>query len=223
MVVPRCERTGDVVEPMLTDQWFVDMRKAAPASHPPFRASRSRIFASRRSREGLAGGDGRRRKCASCPASGTRRTTTGSPTSRTGASRASSGGATGFPRGTARRATSTSRVTRLMRVPREPAWPRAAMLLRDEDVLDTWFSSALWCRSHARLAGGDAGARDVPSVDGADDRLRHHLLLGRPDDHDHDLFHRPRAVPRCVHERSRPRREGQKMSKSKGNFSIRST
>jgi valyl-tRNA synthetase len=36
MVVPRCGRTGVVVEPMLTDQWFVDMRKPAPATHPYF-------------------------------------------------------------------------------------------------------------------------------------------------------------------------------------------
>ncbi len=31
MMVPRCARTGEVVEPMLTDQWFVAMRK--PATH----------------------------------------------------------------------------------------------------------------------------------------------------------------------------------------------
>jgi len=36
MVVPRCGRTGVVVEPMLTDQWFVNMRRPAPASHPFF-------------------------------------------------------------------------------------------------------------------------------------------------------------------------------------------
>lgn len=36
MVVPRCGRTGEVVEPMLTDQWFVDMKTKAPASHPYF-------------------------------------------------------------------------------------------------------------------------------------------------------------------------------------------
>ena len=34
MVVPRCGRTGEVVEPMLTDQWFVAMTKTAPATHP---------------------------------------------------------------------------------------------------------------------------------------------------------------------------------------------
>jgi valyl-tRNA synthetase len=32
MMVPRCARTGVVVEPMLTDQWFVAMSKAAPPS-----------------------------------------------------------------------------------------------------------------------------------------------------------------------------------------------
>jgi valyl-tRNA synthetase len=34
MIVPRCGRTGEVVEPMLTDQWYVAMRKAAPPTHP---------------------------------------------------------------------------------------------------------------------------------------------------------------------------------------------
>ena len=36
MVVPRCGRTGEVVEPMLTDQWFVAMTKPAPDDHPFF-------------------------------------------------------------------------------------------------------------------------------------------------------------------------------------------
>jgi valyl-tRNA synthetase len=34
MIVPRCGRTGEVIEPMLTDQWYVAMRKPAPATHP---------------------------------------------------------------------------------------------------------------------------------------------------------------------------------------------
>ena len=33
MVVPRCGRTGEVIEPMLTDQWFVAMSKPAPSAH----------------------------------------------------------------------------------------------------------------------------------------------------------------------------------------------
>ena len=36
MIVPRCGRTGEVVEPMLTDQWYVAMRVPAPSSHPHF-------------------------------------------------------------------------------------------------------------------------------------------------------------------------------------------
>jgi valyl-tRNA synthetase len=36
MVIPRCGRTGEVVEPMLTDQWFMALTKPAPATHPFF-------------------------------------------------------------------------------------------------------------------------------------------------------------------------------------------
>ena len=34
MIVPRCGRTGEAVEPMLTDQWYVAMQRPAPPSHP---------------------------------------------------------------------------------------------------------------------------------------------------------------------------------------------
>ena len=30
LMVPRCARTGQVIEPMLTDQWFVAMTKSGP-------------------------------------------------------------------------------------------------------------------------------------------------------------------------------------------------
>jgi valyl-tRNA synthetase len=36
MVVPRCERSGEIVEPMLTDQWFVAMTRPAPDTHAWF-------------------------------------------------------------------------------------------------------------------------------------------------------------------------------------------
>ncbi len=36
MVVPRCGRSGEIVEPMLTDQWFVAMKTPAPATHFAF-------------------------------------------------------------------------------------------------------------------------------------------------------------------------------------------
>ena len=39
LMVPRCERTGVVIEPMLTDQWFVAMSKPAPdGTHFPGRS-----------------------------------------------------------------------------------------------------------------------------------------------------------------------------------------
>ncbi|MEP6996513.1 MAG: valine--tRNA ligase [Betaproteobacteria bacterium] len=36
MIVPRCERSGEIVEPMLTDQWFVAMKRPAPDTHARF-------------------------------------------------------------------------------------------------------------------------------------------------------------------------------------------
>jgi valyl-tRNA synthetase len=36
MIVPRCGRTGEIVEPMLTDQWYMAMTRPAPATHPLF-------------------------------------------------------------------------------------------------------------------------------------------------------------------------------------------
>ena len=62
LMVPRCARTGQIVEPMLTDQWFVAMTK--PGANA--RASRSRrIDAVQTAR------------CASCPSTGSTPTTSG--------------------------------------------------------------------------------------------------------------------------------------------------
>jgi valyl-tRNA synthetase len=50
MMVPRCARTNEVVEPMLTDQWFVAMSKPAPAGtlHPGESIARVALEAVRR-------------------------------------------------------------------------------------------------------------------------------------------------------------------------------
>ena len=77
----------------------------------------------------------------------------------------------------------------------------AGALTRDEDVLDTWYSSALVPFSTLGWPGEDDRAGPVPAVDRAGHRLRHHLLLGRPDDHDDDALHRPGAVPARLHPR----------------------
>jgi valyl-tRNA synthetase len=119
MVVPRGDRSGAVLEPYLTDQWYV---KVAPLADP--RSPRSRMAA-----------------CASCPRTGRRPISSGCATSRTGASAASSGGATGSRPGT----TPRRRARRPTRPTRGAAPASADVPLRqDEDVLDTWFSSALW-------------------------------------------------------------------------------
>ena len=90
------------------------------------------------------GGGGRAATSSSFPSTGPRPTTTGWRTSRTGASRASSGGATRFRPGTTRPATSTSARSEdeAQRAGRG-AGLTPARSRRDEDVLDTWFSSAL--------------------------------------------------------------------------------
>ena len=69
----------------------------------------------------------------------------------------------------------------------------------------------------ARLAGQDAGARALLSDLDAGHRLRHHLLLGRAHDDDGAALHEGGAVPRRLHPRLVRDASGAKMSKSKGN------
>ena len=116
---PSATAPGVVIEPWLTDQWYVDAAKLALA----------------RDRGGAARATSR-----SCPRPGRRPGSTGSRTSSPGASRASSGGATASRLGTPRTATSSSRRPRRKRARQAGDQP----LRQDEDVLDTWFSSALW-------------------------------------------------------------------------------
>jgi valyl-tRNA synthetase len=115
---PFGDRGGVVIEPWLTDQWYVDAEELAK---PPMEAVRS----------------GRSR---SCPRAGKRPSSTGWRTSSRGASRASCGGGTGFRLGMPEDGeifvAETEEARRL--------WPGTAKITRDNDVLDTWFSSALW-------------------------------------------------------------------------------
>ena len=67
-------------------------------------------------------------------------------------------------------------------------------LRRDEDVLDTWFSSALWPFSTLGWPDDTPGARALLPDRHAGDRQGHHLLLGRPDDDARPPRHRPGAV-----------------------------
>jgi hypothetical protein len=80
---------------------------------------------------------------------------------------------------------------------------------RDADVLDTWFSSGLWPMGTLGWPEDtDAFRRYFPDRC-PDHGLRHHLLLGRPDDHDAKGGGRRMAVSHCLPAPARPGREGQ--------------
>jgi len=90
MKVPRGDRSHSVIEPLLTDQWFV---RAQPLAEPAIRAVEE-------GRIGLLPEN-------SCRRTGRRPTSNGCATSRTGASAARSGGATASRPGTTPTAPST--------------------------------------------------------------------------------------------------------------------
>ena len=66
---------------------------------------------------------------------------------------------------------------------------RELELTRDEDVLDTWFSSALWPFSTLGWPDETPDLAALLSDQRPGHRLRHHLLLGRPDDDDGPALH----------------------------------
>src|SRR5450631_1953405 len=131
MVVPRCGRTGEVIEPMLTDQWFVAMAEPAPASHAWFGGKSFKDICLQAVNDGLAG----------------------------------SGASAPDPiRFVPDHWTSTYNhwlanvhawyddqgnivVARNVDEASKKCGKPAASLRQDPDVLDTWFSSALWCHS----------------------------------------------------------------------------
>ena len=135
LMVPRGDRTGVVIEPMLTDQWFVAMSKPAPEGT---------LQSGQVDRRNGAATSCATARSNSCRKTGRPPITSGSKTSRTGASRANCGGATRFRRGTTKTARSiVARRPKTKRAPRRAQQGYTGALKRDDDVLDTWFSSAL--------------------------------------------------------------------------------
>ena len=97
-------------------------------------------------------------------------------------------------------------------VPREPRptsareSPRGEGWTRDPDVLDTWFSSALWPFATLGWPDQTPELRAFYPDRRARHRPRHHLLVGRADDHDGARVHRPGAVRRRLRARRSSRR-----------------
>ena len=150
MVVPRCGRTGEVVEPMLTDQWFVAMRTPTPASHPYFPGQTIQSLCQLAVEEGLPPpGPGAGEKVTFVPGEWlstyrhwidniqdwciSRQLWWGH---RIPAWYDESG------HHYVARTEADALAQAQARLGRAPA-----SFQRDEDVLDTWFSSALWCHS----------------------------------------------------------------------------
>ena len=77
---------------------------------------------------------------------------------------------------------------------------------RDEDVLDTWFSSALWPFSTLGWPDETPELKRYYPDRRAGHRLRHHLLLGRAHDDDGPALHEGGAVPHRLHPRAGARR-----------------
>ena len=81
-------------------------------------------------------------------------------------------------------------------------------LERDPDVLDTWFSSALWPFSTLGWPDQTHRAQEVLPDQRAGDRLGHPVLLGRPHDDDGHAVHDRGAVPHRLPARAGDGREG---------------
>jgi valyl-tRNA synthetase len=151
MIVPRCGRTGEVVEPMLTDQWYVAMTTPAPATHPffPNRSIQDLCLAAVSDAGLPAGAPGSGENVSFVPAEWrstylhwinniqdwciSRQLWWGHqiPAWYDESGNVYVG-----------RDEAQARAQARAKLGREPSTFR-----RDEDVLDTWFSSALWCHS----------------------------------------------------------------------------
>jgi len=150
MVVPRCGRTGEVVEPMLTDQWFVSMTTPAPATHAYFPGKTIQQLCLEAVGDGLSvEGKGAQERVQFVPGEWlstylhwinniqdwciSRQLWWGHQIpawyDETGQFHVA-------------RDEAAARVQARAKLGREPA-----SMTRDPDVLDTWFSSALWCHS----------------------------------------------------------------------------
>ena len=150
MVVPRGGRTGEVIEPMLTDQWFVALKKAAPATHPFFPGKSIAELCLATVDEGIRPIDGSAQERVRFVPEEWRSTYLHWINNiqdwcisrqlwwghRIPAWYDDTGNAY------VARSEADARTQAVVKLGRQPR-----TFERDQDVLDTWFSSALWCHS----------------------------------------------------------------------------
>ena len=196
-MVPHGDRSTVVIEPYLTDQWYVDAEDAG--------AARARSGARRQDRvraeelgEDLLRLDGKH------PAV-VRLAPALVGTSDSGVVRAGRQVFRRRDRSRSRRRGEEGTTARTRRSTRDRGRARHLVLVGAVAVLD------------ARLAGQDAGGEALLPDRRAGHRLRHHLLLGRPHDDDGTALHEEGAVPHRLHPPLVRDEKGAKMSKSKGN------
>ena len=160
--VPHGDRSGVVIEPYLTDQWYVNVKPLAERALQAVRDGRTRFVPETYEKTYFQWLENIEPWCIS------RQLWWGHQIP-----------AWYDPEGTCFVAVAARR--------RPWPWPPRSMarpvaLRRDEDVLDTWFSVRPVAVLDARLAGTDPGPRPLLPDQRAGDGLRHHFLLGCQDD-----------------------------------------
>ncbi len=186
--VPRGDRSGAVLEPWLTDQWYV---RIAPLAAPAIAAvedGRIRFVPDNWSKTYFQWMRNIQDWCISRQLWWGHRIPAWYDAGRQHLRRAQRGGGAGRRDAAARQARGAA-----------PGRGRARHVVQfgAVAVLD------------ARLAAADARTRGLLPDVGAGHRLRHHLLLGGPDDHDGPQVPGRRALPRGLHHRAHPRRARQ--------------
>ena len=178
--VGHCDRSGDRIEPLVLLQWWVEMEELVEAGDR--RAARGpRALAARAADEGDALLPREHPAVVHLAAA-----LVGAPDPRL-----------------VLRATGTRRSPRPSR--RRARVRDGASSTQEEDVLDTWFSSALWPFATLGWPERDAGPRDVLPGRRLLDRPRHQLPLGLADDLGRARADGRRPVPRRQLPRDDPR------------------
>ena len=181
--VPRGDRSGVVIEPYLTDQWYVDAKKLAKPAIAAVENGDIQFVPKQWENTYFAWMRDIQDWCISRQLWWGHRIPAWYDTDGNvyvGASEAS--------------------------VREENALADEVALRQDEDVLDTWFSSALWTFSTLGWPEETEGTGNFPPKLGAGHRFRYHLFLGCTHDYDDPAFTRGGTLSYGVCSRPGPRR-----------------